>query len=388
MNVLMIVSWYTSCREKLLREGIFHNEQAVDLSNYCNTAIYFPFDKDMESRYSIKREWDVLTYRSKYVKLKTGKSIFLKIKNKILIQYNYLKIIVGFRKINKDFKPDILHVHAAGGAGTIGTLIGKLYRIPVVVTEHLPVEMMNYKQSCRSYNLGRYVYGNSVYNACVSRDLKDKLEELFPNYQFHTIYNGIAMPEVSGEKGRYYAAGYVNIGIVALLYDKEIKGMQFLLPAIKELIDSGTKIVLHHIGGGAYLEYYKKMAKELEIDSNCIFYGQRSKQDVNDIVNEMDFFVSASLVESAGVAVMEAMMLGKPVLGTKSGGVNSLVPDFAGIIVEKGSTNALVNGIRYMVKNYGSFDKDRIKKYAIDNFLIDNISKKYMKVYTDVLKKI
>ena len=101
----------------------------------------------------------------------------------------------------------------------------------------------------------------------------------------------------------------------------------------------------------------------------------------------MDFIVSASLMEASGVSVMEAMMLGKPILGTNSGGVDSLVPAFAGKIVEKGSADALADGIVYMLEHFSMFDNKRIETYANENYDKDIISRKYVEIYKNICRK-
>ena len=130
-----------------------------------------------------------------------------------------------------------------------------------------------------------------------------------------------------------------------------------------------------------------ELAQKLDIEDLCVFHGRCERKKLYEIVNEMDFFVSSSLVESGGVAACEAMLLGKPVLGTNSGGVDSLVPKEAGHIVSKGSEQALADGIVYMEEHLKDFDEEWIKKYAYDSFEIDNISKKYMQLYENVLQE-
>ena len=49
MNILMMVSWYTKKGQDKLEAGVFHYEQSMDLNQYCNMAIYYPFDTDMEA---------------------------------------------------------------------------------------------------------------------------------------------------------------------------------------------------------------------------------------------------------------------------------------------------------------------------------------------------
>src|SRR5699024_1630138 len=122
-------------------------------------------------------------------------------------------------------------------------------------------------------------------NICVSLDSMSRLQKYFPKAKFKLIYNGIIDPQLLEEDNYIYRRkDYVNCCIVASFYAKEVKGYQYLLPAIKNLVECGYKILLHICGGGTYFEYYKKMAYELGIEDNCIFYGQCERKKVYSIV--------------------------------------------------------------------------------------------------------
>lgn len=128
------------------------------------------------------------------------------------------------------------------------------------------------------------------------------------------------------------------------------------------------------------------MAYELGIQDNCKFYGQLSKEETYKIIKSMDFAISASLTESAGVFVEESMMLGKPLVVTKSGGADSLVGKDAAIIVEKNDVTALSDGIKYMIDNFYRFDSKKITEYAVEKFDMENINNKYINVYKRIIQ--
>ena len=123
------------------------------------------------------------------------------------------------------------------------------------------------------------------------------------------------------------------------------------------------------------------------IEDCCVFYGNCTKAKVYSIVSRMDFNISASLYECSGVSVEEALLLGKPMLVTKSGGANSLVNKDVAIVVDKGSTEALVDGIKEMVNRLDAFDTETIKAYAFENFEIDQVSQRYMVLYKKLLEE-
>lgn len=373
MNILMMVTWYTKKDAEKVEAGIFHYEQSRDLQKHCNVAIYYPFDQDMEEDMSAEEEWGVMTYRSRF----RMRRVF----------YNRRQNIAAMRRIVEEFHPDIIHAHCATAAGHIAVSLGKKFQIPVVITEHSPVELSGVARRGGAYFLAKYAYKNSRANICVSKDSKNKLSAVFPQYTFDVIYNGILCPEYDREAGQYYREGFLNISIVAILYDLEVKGMKYLLRAMRILKKQGRKICLHHIGGGKYAGHFQEMARELEVDDVCIFHGPCDRKKLYEIIHEMDFCVSASLVECSGVSVQEAMLLGKPVLGTNSGGVDSLVTEATGHIVEKANAQALADGVLYMQEHLDSFDRDEIRDYAYESFEIGNISRKYMELYQRVLEE-
>lgn len=373
MNVLMVVSWYTSQGSPELEAGVFHYEQSMDLKRYCNMALYYPFDTKIKKSETKEEEWGLLTYRSKYRVAR--------------MFHNRKQMMKTMDHIVEEFKPDVIHAHCGGGAGFFAIAFQKKYGIPVIVTEHSPVELSGVTHKGYGYILAKHAYKKSKANICVSKDLQKKLSVIFPKYSFDVIYNGIIFPKYNNSTKQYYREGCLNIVIVAVLYDLEIKGMKYLLRAVQLLKKQGRKICLHHIGGGEYLEHFQNMAKELGIEDACVFYGQCDRTKLYEIVNEMDFLVSASLMESGGVSVQEAMLLGKPVLGTNSGGVDSLVPGEAGHIVEKADARALADGIVYMQDHLDSFDREWIKNYAYEEFEISNISRKYFKLYQKIIEE-
>ena len=369
LNVLMVISWY-GLKDGSAQGGSFHYEQVKSLNDYCNCAIFYPYDRSLKEPFCGEEERGILTYRSKY-----------KLENKLRNRINMFR---AMRKIVKEFKPDIIHGNVATESGRFAVMLGKLFHIPVMITEHSAVEASGVT-SFPHHHYARFAYGNSCYNACVSDDLTRKLQEVFPQYTFHTIYNGIRSMKVRKKTNAYRKEGYVNVGMVAGFYSKEIKGVQFVLPALKRLKDEGYPIALHIMGGGAFLQEYIEFADELEISEICRFYGFCEKDTLFAIESEMDYMVSASIFESFGCAVAEAMMLGKPVVATKSGGVESIVNKNNGILVEKGSVDEIYRGLVEMYHAYEKYDPEEISEYANEKFAVDSISRRYMAIYREIL---
>lgn len=371
MKILMIPTWYSAHDAEVMSAGVFHYEQSIALKKYAEVALYFPYDMELDAGFYRAEEKGLLTFR----------------RGRRLTFLRPIFYVLDYLCICREFKPDIIHGHVAAGAGVAAVLIGKLFHVPVVITEHNPIELMGFEEESRVKYVDR-VYSCSNANVCVSNYQRDSLKKYFPEKNFEIIYNGVNDPKIIESDGNSYAVeGCVNCCIVAAFYDKEVKGYQFLLPAIKNLADSGVRIILHICGGGNYMKYYQNISKELGIEDNCIFYGQCDKRKVYSIVKQMDFCISASLFESAGVSVEEAMLLGKPVVVTKSGGADSLVNKETSIVVDKGSVEALELGIRRMIDEFEQFDARIIRNYAVENFEMENVTEQYMNLYNRLIQK-
>lgn len=372
MKILFAVNWYTPKSQDVFEAGVFHYEQAMELNKYVDVRLYWPMEPEADGLVC-NNEKGLITYRSPYKQ-----------------NENKLKWFFHSRKhlgtILDEFKPNIVHANVAYPCGLLCILEAKKRNIPVILTEHAPIEQMNLDNAVRR-KMRHWVYKNCKNNICVSKDSMERLSEYYPDIDFTINYNAVENPNSVGDDGvKYRIDGAINCAIVASFYDKDIKGYQFLLPAIKRVVDDGLNIYLHICGGGIYYEHYLAMAKELGIGDRCFFYGKCNRQKVYSVVRQMDFCISASVFECSGVSVQEEMLIGKPILVTRSGGANSLTTDFTAIVVDRKSVDALVEGLKRMSIKYSQFDKKRIVDYAFENFEISNVTKRYMEYYKKYVK--
>lgn len=368
MNILMMPTWYFEANNPFA--GIFTTEQSINLGKNCNVAIYYPLDTTMDRKFSSGYEKELLTYRSKLLKSKIPK---------ISTAANAIRIIKEFRLIKREFKPDLIHAHVANPAGFYAVMLGKIFKIPVIITEHCPSNML--VNSKLNYYMANYAYKNSKYNICVSEYLRDNLKAMYSEINFDVIYNGINIAENIEMGELKETKDKINISFVAGFYNKDIKGMQYLLPAIKKLRGKGYNIILHIVGGGKFQQHYINISKELGIFPICKFYGYLEKEKTLKIVSNTDFMVSSSLTETFGCAIAEALMLGKPVVITNSGGPESFVNDQVGVIVKKESVEELALGIEKMIKNIKKYNNNNILQYAIGKFSMPVISQRYLAIY-------
>lgn len=106
------------------------------------------------------------------------------------------------------------------------------------------------------------------------------------------------------------------------------KGQRYVVKAISELKKRGIIYTYHVIGPGDQTAL-KKLASDLGVEKQVIFYGMVSHEEVARILDSVDLYIQPSLQEGLPRAMVEAMSRGCVALGSNIAGIPELVgPDF------------------------------------------------------------
>ncbi len=87
-------------------------------------------------------------------------------------------------------------------------------------------------------------------------------------------------------------------------------------------------------------------ATELGLSARVRFAGDLDEEELETCYDAADLFVLATLRETYGMAVAEALARGLPVVSTRTGAIPAMVGTDAGIIVEPGDEAALAAALR------------------------------------------
>jgi len=132
------------------------------------------------------------------------------------------------------------------------------------------------------------------------------------------------------------------------------KGHRFLLDAFAQLRQMlpGQPIELLLLGEGREESALRAQARRLGVESRVCFAGFQPKPAA--WMKLMDCLVQPSLAEGTPNTVLEAMLLGIPVIATHAGGVPEVVESgVSGLLVEPGSGPALTEAMSKLVGSNG-----------------------------------
>ena len=158
------------------------------------------------------------------------------------------------------------------------------------------------------------------------------------------------------------------------------KGVDDLLHATAALARRGA-VELRLAGDGPDRGRIEDLAQALGVAPIVRFLGR--VQDMPEFWNECDIAVASSstLVESFGMAALEAAACGRPVVATRNGGfVDIVVDETTGRIVDRGDAPALASAIGQYIEHPDQAQAHgaRARERAVDRFGIRACSDAYI----------
>ena len=315
------------------------------------------------------------------------------------------------KKIIKDFKPDIVHTHAAK-SGALGRLAAKNSGVPVIVHTFHGHVFHSYFNSLKTnffIRAERYLAGMTDSIVAISDVQKKELSNDFriaKEDKFRVIPLGLDLDAFGLEqelKRIKFRSEFkldddtIAIGIIGRLVP--IKNHSLFLKGLKKVLSSGSaKVKAFIIGDGDSREAIKAQARELGINFSVhtdkehphplVFTSWRT--DVDVICAGLDIVVLTSLNEGTPVSLIEAQAAGKPIVSTRVGGIADVVMENKSALlsnvddVESFSNNLvrIVNdeALRHSFSNAG-------KQFVIDKFGYQRLVKDMNQLYRELLDR-
>ncbi len=290
---------------------------------------------------------------------------------------------------------DLVHVHYAiphASAAVFAKKILKSYQIslPVITTLHgTDITLVGKEETFKP--IIKYAIEHSDGVTSVSEFLKketytyfevDKSIEVIPN--FVSLVRFRPKPEIRNTYRKLIAPNDEKILIHTSNFRK-VKRVQDVIAVyleVKKQIPS--KLLL--VGDGPERTHLEKYVRENQLTQWVIFMGKQEK--VEDILAISDIFLMPSETESFGLAALEAMACGLPVVASHAGGLPELiVKGFNGFMTEVGDTNQMSKYVIEILnpEKYAYYSENAIK--TAQKFDENLIVKSYEKFYSQYIKK-
>lgn len=384
MNILFLPSWYESEEEPT--SGSFFTEQAKALKDIGNNVtlaivdiINYPY-KSKRKMYEIIHETrhSLNVYRIKVPSLMTGHipTVFFKYYSHFYFKlYRYLTDNLGLSF-------DVIYAHSFWHAGYIATLLKKSFDIPVIVQEHRSMLITGeFKDNINPY-LKQTVHDSDAFY-CVSSRLRDNIIDrvgledkigILPN-----MVDAIFQYQPPPRCETFFFSFVGNL--------IKTKRVTQLIRCFGKLLEKHDNVHLYIAGDGPLKqEVCKIINSDQRLKSHISYLGRISRNAVRNLLDKTNVFVLPSKFETFGVAYIEALAVGRPVIGAKNGGANDIIHESNGILVDVDNDEQLCAAMETMYAEFDTYTPEEISEECLEAYSANTVMKAISDTMTGLIK--
>jgi len=324
-----------------------HVKASVDSGHSVKTLCYFEDDENVVTEFQ-----------------RAGSSVDLM---KLQRNISPFKLIGLLKKLFEKYKPEVVHIQymAPGALPILAARLAGVKRIFATVHQPWTKEYHGIKAkillrvSSSLTNCFIAVCENAEKSWFGKSSLDKSSESEISNSKHCTIHNAIDLEKIDTIISKIniheskLKAGLNNqlvIGAVSRLsYEK---GIDLLIQAFSLLKPSDLNLKLVIVGSGKEEEALLSLTQKLGIQENVFFTGNKSQEEVFELLMIMDMVVCPSRFEGFGLTAVEAMACRKPVIANKTGGLQELInAKINGFLTNCENTEELASCIQYLLDN-------------------------------------
>ncbi|MCM8795290.1 MAG: glycosyltransferase [Candidatus Omnitrophica bacterium] len=287
----------------------------------------------------------------------------------------------------KKYKPQILHSFLYH-SNIFARIMGRLAGIKIVISEE---RSTNYKKKWLYILLERLTWRLSTtiwVNNVSIKDILVRREKIRPE-KIQILLTGIKLPASSQ---KIHNKRYLNIPEDRFVLGNicrfcEQKNLIKLLEVMKIVSIKIPEAILVLVGDGPLMKILKKFCQENNLEDKVIFTGWRN--DISEILDCLDVFVSLSKEEGLSCSVMEAMAKGIPVVASDIPGYRELVIDgVTGRLVPLNDLTA-AQAIEELYKKRDKFSQVamKAKRHIEENFNFQRFAQIRQDLYKELVAK-
>ncbi len=276
--------------------------------------------------------------------------------------------------------PDIIHAHDVHHAGFFASKLKQRWEIPSVLTLHNSRWLRESKS--QSINLLKVAIASADRVLAVSDFLADAVSRLGNVGQDKIgVLGNLVGPDHPGfQDPSGPIKRWVSIGAL-----KPGKGHELLIRAFAQAFSSNPDCTLRIVGEGPERPRLEKLIENLQLTKRITLTGQLGRSEVFEELANAHAFALATQFETFGVAVLEALATGLPVVTTLSGGPESIVTEDDGLLVPLNKVSAFSDALVRCASPNVHWDRAAISKRAFSRFGPAAIAERLSTIYREVI---
>ena len=304
------------------------------------------------------------------------------------LKLNRFSLFKAYHKLNCYFKkidPDLIHSHM--GRADIFTAMSKTKNMIIMNTlhcekkNHNPLTQIGYRLTDRRVDW-RICISQTVARSYYNHGFKSPYSVIYNPIDISRLTKPINREEIRKNLG-FNRDDKIMINVGRLI---KCKGQRYLIEVMPHLCNLLPEVKLLIVGDGPQYNSWKKLINKYGLENNVHLLGYR--QDVQNLLKISDLFVYSAQWEGLGMAVIEAMAAGIPVLAHPLPALKEYIIDsYNGYFCNIHSKESFANKIFEILTN--SQNSSSIAGNALrtvtDMFSADKISNQYLELYQRLL---
>ncbi len=271
----------------------------------------------------------------------------------------------------KETSFDIIHAHSPSLCGIPALLAARKYKIPVVyeiraLWEEAAIVSGRLKKNSIKYQVSKFIEMNlfqrvdTITTICqglkdnlMNRGIKENKIFVVPNSVDTSKF--IPQPKDKDLEEKYQLQNKIVLGFIGTLY--RFEGLEFLIRALPNILKECPNIKVLLIGEGEDEERLKEIAKDLNVESEIIFLGKITHDQILGYYSIIDIFVYPRINTPltnlvTGLKLLEAMSMEKVVIASDVGGNKELIKGgITGLLFKAGDVQDLSFKLISLIKD-------------------------------------
>lgn len=338
--------------------GIFFRDHAEALAQKHDVAVLHVGVHSLKQRFKEKQKSAIFEQNMVFTIHEFG--LTLTHRNEEKVQTELMKTAFNaYRKLLKNWgKPDFIVAQCSLPAGELAQeLSEKEGNVPFGIIEHFTFLEQQIHQAKEKRRIEK-VYSSASFVGCVDKRMLEFLPESINaakgkvNYLPNVISADFVLHNSSKKRE---PKKWLFIG-----YPHHKKGTDILTQVLERL--PNLNITLVGEGLDSVIPVHGKHIKHIK---------SANRGEMVNLMQTHDAVLSTSRTETFGMAIVEALACGLPVVATKSGGPEQYMDNSMGILCDV-DADSVVNAIQFVQNNADKYDSGEISSSIIHKFGAQN----------------
>jgi len=301
-------------------------------------------------------------------------------------------------RLIKEFVPDIVHSHCPFFMGDFALRLSRQHAIPLVFTYHTMFEQYVHDWPVHNEGVKRFMvklaagYANLVDQVIVpSESVRDILLKRGVKTPLEVVPTGVDAQRFSkGDRNAFRQQNQIPLDALVVGHAGRLspeKNLEFLTNCMIELLKKEPRAHALIVGLGPSEKMIKHAFEQAGFEKRLHLTGVLHYQHLVDAYFAMDVFAFASLSETQGIVLIEAMAAGVPVVALDAPGAREVVENYHnGRLLKEMDQQSFVDALSWSLSRTPEDlqTMKQIVRMTVQKYPINSVAKHMLEIYEKI----